>query len=62
MTTTTENKTSRRLWSEKLINPIVEQFKEATGIQVKAKYGKTSEIAALILEEGEKEHYDLLFG
>jgi len=47
--------------SEKLINPIVEQFKEATGIQVKAKYGKTSEIAALILEEGSNSPADIFF-
>ena len=46
---------------ESLIGPIIEQFKEATGIDVKVKYGKTGEIAATILEEGDKSPADVFF-
>ena len=47
--------------SEKLVGPIVEQFQRATGIEVKAKYGNTAEIAALILEEGSNSPADIFF-
>ena len=38
--------------SESLVAPVIEQFREATGIDVQVKYGGTSEIAATIAEEG----------
>ena len=47
--------------SEKLVGPIVKQFQEVTGIEVKTKYGKTAEMAALILEEGENSPADIFF-
>lgn len=39
--------------SEELIAPLIEQFTEATGIEVEARYGSSAELNALLLEEGE---------
>ncbi|MEM7009054.1 MAG: iron ABC transporter substrate-binding protein [Thermodesulfobacteriota bacterium] len=47
--------------SEKLVGPIIEQFSEATGIDTRVKYGGTSELAATILEEGDKSPADIFF-
>lgn len=47
--------------SESLVGPIIEQFGEVTGIQVSVKYGGTSEIAATLLEEGERSPADIFF-
>ena len=47
--------------SESLVAPIIEQFAEATGIDVSVKYGSTSEIAATILEEGANSPADIFF-
>lgn len=38
---------------EALIAPLLEQFTEATGIEVNARYASSSELNALLLEEGE---------
>ena len=38
--------------SESLVAPIIEQFAEATGIDVQVKYGSTFAMAATLLEEG----------
>ena len=38
---------------EGLIAPLIEQFTEDTGIEVDARYGSSSELNALLLEEGE---------
>ena len=38
--------------NEKLIQPLIDRFEMATGIQVDVRYGETSELAATILEEG----------
>ena len=47
--------------SEALVGPIIEQFSEATGIDVSAKYGKTAEIAATLREEGKNSPADVFF-
>ena len=40
--------------SKSLVEPIIKQFEEATGIQVKANYGGTTQLAAALLTEGDK--------
>ncbi len=47
--------------SESLVGPIIEQFAEATGIDVQVKYGSTFEIAATLLEEGSNSPADVFF-
>ncbi len=46
---------------EDLVGPIIDKFREATGIGVEVRYGKTAELAATILEEGLKSPADLFF-
>ena len=47
--------------SENLVGPLLEQFSQATGIQVEVRYGGTSELAATILEEGNNSPADIFF-
>ena len=47
--------------SEALVGAVIEQFEEATGIDVKVKYGSTSEIAATLREEGADSQADVFF-
>ena len=47
--------------SESLVQPIIDQFSEATGINVEVRYGSTSELAGLILEEGENSPADIFY-
>ena len=47
--------------SENLVAPIIEQFAEATGIDVEVRYAGTSELAATILEEGANSPADVFF-
>ena len=47
--------------SETLVGPIIEQFEEATGIDVEVKYGSTPELAATLLEEGDNSPADVFF-
>ncbi|MGB9634345.1 MAG: iron ABC transporter substrate-binding protein [Chloroflexaceae bacterium] len=47
--------------SESLVGPLFEQFTQATGIAVEARYGDTAELAATILEEGQNSPADVFF-
>jgi iron(III) transport system substrate-binding protein len=47
--------------SESLVEPVVELFRESTGIAVDVKYGSTAEIAATLLEEGKNSPADVFF-
>jgi len=47
--------------SEELVAPLIEQFRNATGIDVQVKYGDTAELAATILEEGDASPADVFF-
>ena len=47
--------------SESLVQPIIDQFEEASGIEVDVRYGSTSEMAGLLLEEGENSPADLFY-
>ena len=47
--------------SESLVAPIIEQFAEATGIDVQVKYGSTFAMAATLLEEGPNSPADVFF-
>ncbi len=47
--------------SEELVGPLLEQFTDATGIAVEARYGDTAEMANLILTEGDASPADVFF-
>ena len=47
--------------SEFLVGPIIEQFREATGIDVQVKYGGTSAMAATLQEEGSNSPADVFW-
>ena len=48
--------------NEELVGPLIEQFEEASGIDVEIRYGDTAEMAAQILEEGDNSPADVFFG
>jgi len=47
--------------SEELVGRIIERFREHSGVEVLVRYGKTAEMAATILEEGENTPADVFF-
>lgn len=47
--------------SEELVGPIIERFKEETGLDVQVQYAGTTELAATLLEEGENSPADVFF-
>lgn len=47
--------------SEGLVAPIIQQFADATGIEVEVRYGSTAEIAAALLEEGANSPADVFY-
>ncbi|MCH7605694.1 MAG: iron ABC transporter substrate-binding protein [Chloroflexi bacterium] len=47
--------------SESLVDPIIKQFGEATGVEVRVKYANTPQLAATLLEEGDKTPADIFF-
>ena len=47
--------------SESLVQPIIDQFAAATNIEVAVRYGSTSELAGVLLEEGAKSPADIFF-
>ncbi|CAH0156492.1 iron ABC transporter substrate-binding protein [Microbacterium sp. Bi128] len=53
----TENETSLVVYSgrdEKLVAPLIAQFEEASGIDVEVRYAGSTELAAQLLEEGDR--------
>ena len=46
---------------ESLVDPIIQQFRDATGINVSVKYAKTSELSATLQEEGSRSPADVFF-
>ena len=47
--------------SEALVGPIIDEFRDATGIEVSVNYGSTSGLAATLLEEGNNSPADVYF-
>lgn len=47
--------------SESLVQPLLDQFTEDTGIEIQVKYGNTSGTIALILEEGDNTPADVVY-
>ena len=47
--------------TESLVKPLLEKFKTAVGITVEVRYGNTAQMAAQLLEEGDKSPADVFF-
>ncbi|HMR65966.1 MAG TPA: extracellular solute-binding protein [Anaerolineae bacterium] len=48
--------------SESLVGPLIEQFKQETGLNIEVRYGETAEMASTILEEGDNSPADVYYG
>jgi iron(III) transport system substrate-binding protein len=48
--------------NENLVGPLIERFRDETGVDVQVRYGETAEMAATILEEGDNSPADVFFG
>lgn len=46
---------------EELVQPVINEFQEATGIDVSVRYGDTAQLAAQLLEEGDRTQADVYF-
>jgi iron(III) transport system substrate-binding protein len=46
---------------ESLVGPIIDQFRQATGIDVEVRYGGTAELAGVLLEEGARSPADIFY-
>ncbi|NLA36766.1 MAG: iron ABC transporter substrate-binding protein [Actinobacteria bacterium] len=46
---------------EALIAPLIEDFEAATGVDVEVRYGKSAEMAAALLEEGDRTNADVFY-
>ncbi|HEX6233185.1 MAG TPA: substrate-binding domain-containing protein, partial [Jiangellaceae bacterium] len=47
--------------AESLVQPVIDQFQEATGVQVSVRYGSTAQLAAQLVEEGDRSPADVVF-
>lgn len=47
--------------SEKLIAPLIKQARKDLNLDIKVRYGKTSQLAIALLEEGKNSRADLFF-
>jgi iron(III) transport system substrate-binding protein len=47
--------------SESLVKPLLEKFTQQTGVEVEARYGNTAQMAAQLLEEGQRSPADVFF-
>jgi iron(III) transport system substrate-binding protein len=47
--------------SEELVGPLLERFRDETGVTVQVRYGDTAELAVLLTEEGAASHADVYF-
>jgi iron(III) transport system substrate-binding protein len=46
---------------EEIVEPLLDQFEEATGIEIEVRYGDSAELAATIAEEGDNSPADVFF-
>lgn len=47
--------------NKSLVGPLLKKYQDAEGVTIKVKYAKTAQLAALILEEGDKSPADVFF-